>query len=568
MQQKKIRLSSLRFVCIVLIVVGVALRFTNLDTKVYWHDEVYTVFRAAGYTRMEIDQALFQNRLLPAAELLKFEEIKPGSTPVDTVRSLAVEDPQHPPLYFLATRFWMQVFGNSIAAVRSLPALLSLLGLPLMYLLAIELFESPIAAWISTVLLALSPFDILFAQTARQYSLLTAVTILSSWLLLRAMRIRHWRSWVWFGLSCAMGLYTHPFFALGTLAQGVYVLLMSVGEVRSKRTSQAITSQAITSQAIKGWLGLSLVGFLGAIALALFLYLPWIGVLLGNSGRAFATTNWTKVSPGFLYLLKLWMLSFTSLFFDLDFGFDNPVTYFVRLPIVFMIGLAFYRTIQHTSRSTGLFLLTSAFIPFLVLALPDVILGGKRSAVSRYLISCFPAVQLAVGFWLSLQVQNLRSIWQKGAIALLLAGSLISVSISAGAESWWNRDLSYFNAETARRMNGFTTPIVISDIGDDFTNTGDLISLSHRLNPDVQYLLFGSSPDLTMIPPSGTPPVLAFRPTEALQKQLEQEGWTLERVFDQERLLQVSKSAITSATFKKSEVTNAAIFGTDGAVGH
>ncbi len=532
MQQKKIRLSSLRFVCIVLIVVGVALRFTNLDTKVYWHDEIYTVFRAAGYTRMEIDQTLFQDHLLPAEELLKFEEIKPGSTPADTVRSLALEDPQHPPLYFLATRFWMQVFGNSIAAVRSLPALLSLLGLPLMYLLAIELFESPIAAWISTVLLALSPFDILFAQTARQYSLLTAVTILSSWLLLRAIRIRHWRSWVWFGLSSAVGFYTHPFFALGTLAQGVYVLLMSVGEVRSQRSFQGI----------KGWLGLPLVGFLGAIALALFLYLPWIGVLLGNSGRAFATTNWTEVSPGFLHLLKLWVLSFTSLFFDLDFGFDNPVTYLVRLPIVLMIGLAFYRTIQQTSRSTWLFLLTSAFVPFLLLALPDIILGGKRSAVSRYLISCFPAVQLAVGFWLSLQVQNLKLIWQKGAIALLLAGSLISVSISAGAETWWNRDLSYFNAETARRINGFTNPIVMSDIGNDFTNTGDLISLSHRLNPDVQYLLLSANPDLTLIPLSGTPP-LAFRPTEALQKQLEQEGWKLEQVFGQERLLRVSKSA-------------------------
>lgn len=532
MQQQKIRLGSLRFVCIVLIVVGASLRFTNLDMKVYWHDEIYTVFRAAGYTRMEIDQTLFQNRVLPAAELLKFEQIKPGSTPADTVRSLALEDPQHPPLYFLATRFWMQIFGNSIAAVRSLPALVSLLSLPLIYLLAIELFESPIAAWISTVLLALSPFDILFAQTARQYSLLTAVTIASSWLLLRAMRIRHWRSWVWFSLSCAVGLYTHPFFVLGTLAQGVYVLLMSIGEVRSKRTPQGI----------KGWLGLLPVGFLGAIALALLLYLPWIGVLLSNSERAFATTNWTKVSPGLPYLLKLWTLSFTSLFFDLDFGFDNPITYLVRLPIVVMIGLAFYSTIKQTHRSTWLFLLTSAFIPFLVLALPDIILGGKRSAVSRYLISCFPAIQLAVGFWLSLQVQNLRSIWQKGAIALLLAGSLISVSVSAGAESWWNRDLSYFNAETARRINGFIAPIVISDIGDDFTNTGDLISLSHRLNSDVQYLLFSSKPDLTLIPVSGNPSILTFRPTEALQKQLQQNGWNLERVFDQERLWRVSRS--------------------------
>ncbi|HEY9883971.1 MAG TPA: hypothetical protein V6C98_10225, partial [Thermosynechococcaceae cyanobacterium] len=94
----------LRWLVIFLIVVGVVFRFVNLNHKVYWHDEVYTSLRAAGYTGQEIGQEIFQNQVFTPKELLRFQQIRPGSTPADTVRSLAVEDPQHPPLYFLLDR--------------------------------------------------------------------------------------------------------------------------------------------------------------------------------------------------------------------------------------------------------------------------------------------------------------------------------------------------------------------------------------------------------------------------------------------------------------------------------
>ncbi len=101
----------LKWLLVFLLALGVVFRFVNLNHKVYWHDETYISLRAAGYTRGEIDDELFQNRVINSSELQKFQRIKPGSTPLDTLRSLAVEDPQHPPLYFLMTRFWMQALG-------------------------------------------------------------------------------------------------------------------------------------------------------------------------------------------------------------------------------------------------------------------------------------------------------------------------------------------------------------------------------------------------------------------------------------------------------------------------
>jgi len=414
-----------------LLTFGVVFRFVNLNHKVYWHDEVYTSLRAAGYTRNEIDQTLFQNQILPAKALQQFQQIKPGSRIEDTVRSLALEDPQHPPLYFIMARLWMQglngflsqVFHSSLTTARSLPALLSLLALPLMYVLAGELFASSAASLMATMLLALSPYDVLFAQTARQYSLMTVAVIASQWLFLRALRLTGtarlrsrgnqvrrgakaeaqrvvWVAWGWYVLAIAIGLYTHPLFGLTIMAQLAYLLVETLW-IRPGGLSPG-----------KLWLS-----FGGALVAAFILYAPWIYVMLTASQRLMSTTDWSRIPTGLDYLAKLWTLSFTSLFFDLDFGFNNPLTFAPRVLLLVALVAALvtlYWACQRSPRlltessspalknqSAWLFVLLSIVVPFLMLALPDLLQGGRRSAVSRYLVPCFPGIQLAIAYWLT-----------------------------------------------------------------------------------------------------------------------------------------------------------------------
>lgn len=521
--------NGLRWLLIGLLLLGIGFRFINLDRKIFWHDEVYTSFRAAGWTRQEIDQMLFQNQLVAAPELQKFQQIKPGSTVADTVQSLRLEDPQHPPLYFVMARMWMQRFGSSIAASRLLPALISLISLPLMYGLALELFHSRLAALLATTLLALSPFDVLFAQTARQYSLLTAVVIGSSWLLLLLMR-RPQPTWIYYGISAAVGLYTHPFFALTGLAHAVYVAGLTWATARPQKT---------LGQQISHWLrDRRLIYFSLANVLALVLFSPWIAVLLDNHSRTSATTDWTRATTSIWVLVKLWVLSFTALFFDLDFGFNNPVTLVLRLPFLLLIGAALWVVYRHTPRSTWLLIFSSILVPFLLLVIPDLVLGGKRSAVSRYLISCFPAVQLAVAYLFAKHLSARRSIWMT-VLGLTLASSILSCSVSAAAKTWWSKDLSYLNAEVIQRTNALAnpSPILVSDVGDDYTNTGDLISLSYGLDSNIRLFLVDSPLDWTPI--AGEPTVLTFRPSQNLKTAITQQGWRLEPVFEDGKLWQI-----------------------------
>ncbi|MBW4513865.1 MAG: glycosyltransferase family 39 protein [Timaviella obliquedivisa GSE-PSE-MK23-08B] len=530
---------GLRSILTIVIILGIAFRFINLDRKVYWHDEVYTSMRAAGFTRGEIDEELFQNKIIPASTLQKFQQIKPGSTVADTINSLKVEDPQHPPLYFLMARFWMQNFGGSLIASRLLPALLSLVSLPLMYKLAMELFKSQRVAWMATALLAISPFDILFAQTARQYGLLTTLIIGSSLSLLRAASqipqgsLRHssWKNWTVYGIAVALGLYTHPFFALTLIGQGVFILLNS-RYFKSRKGSVAPVAPGINH-----WLG-----FTGAIALALLLYAPWIQVLYSNAQRAAATTDWARIPQPFSYLAKLWTLSFTSLFIDLDFGFDNPWNFLLRVPFVILILSAFYFVYRRTPRRVWLFILTSVFVPFLLLALPDLLQGGKRSAVSRYLISCYPGIQLAVVYLLAIGLTTGRAFW-RGALAVVITASFISCGTSALAESWWNKDLSYDNATVSRLVNAEAAknPVLISDIGDDFTNTGDLISLSFRLKDNVRLFLMSRPSNFEAIAQESE--VLLFRPSNAIREAIAQKGWRLQMVSAPGRLWRLIRTA-------------------------
>ncbi|WP_341730437.1 glycosyltransferase family 39 protein [Microcoleus sp. EPA2] len=512
------------------ILLGIGFRGFELDRKLYWHDEAYTSLRAAGFTRQEIDDELFQNRIVPAPELQKYQRLKPGSTAADTIHSLALEDPQHPPLYFLMARLWMQEFGSSLTASRTLPALLSLLSLPLMYALAQELFASRLTSLLATALLALSPFDILFAQTARQYSLLTVTVIGSSLLLLRAVRLQRWKNWVLYGLSIALGLYTHPFFILTLIAQGIFVLCYCLFFAKTKLRGHVINSHFF----------LSVIG-------GLIIYAPWIYVLGSNLQRASDTTDWTRVAPGLLYLVKLWVLSFTALFFDLDFGFYSIWIFLARLPFLMIIVAGIYQVFHRINRAHTLFILLSIFVPFLMLALPDLIIGGKRSAVSRYLISCFPGVQLVVAYFLANSVKNRQRFWEF-ILAGVFTASIVSCVVSAFADTWWSKDVSYFNAEVAQRINqeaianrSIKDTIVISDRGNDFTNMGDLLSLSYLLDKDVRLMLISQSPDLEMLNKYSAP--LVFRPSEKLRSAFKRNQLRLEPVLANARLFRVRRAA-------------------------
>lgn len=531
----KIFFQPLIILLIIAITLGIGFRFFRLDKKVYWHDEVYTSLRAAGFNRTDIDRELFQNQIIPAQQLQKYQQIKPQSTFIGTLKSLTIENPHHPPLYYLMARLWMQKLGGSLTASRSLPALISLLSLPLIYILGWQLFNSHLTALLATTFLALSPFEILFAQTARQYSLVTVLVISSSILLLQALDSRSWKKWGLYSIVSTIGLYTHLFFCLTLISHGIFVITNwffsnYVGIISSQKKSNLSKIQLFIQR-------LPLDFFMASVAI-IILYIPWIVVVINNLQRVYNTTNWVRVLVSFDFLVKKWILGFSSLFIDLDFGFNNIGTYLLRLLFLILIIYGIYVVYRSCNLFTKLFILSSIFVPFIILIIPDLVWGGQRSAVTRYLISCFPTIYLSVAYllakYLGRENSNLfgkQKYWQV-VLTILLTSSIVSCTVSAISDTWWHKTLSYFNAEVAKKVNASNSPILLSDIGDNYTNTGDLISLSYLLDNDVRLFLLSKSSNLEMVPNESE--LFIFRPSMKLQEAIEAKEWEFESTINGE----------------------------------
>ena len=138
---------------------------------------------------------------------------------------------------------WVNLFGNSIAVIRSLSVVFGLLALPCIYWLCLELFESPAVGWIAMGLLSISPLHILYAQEARMYSLHTFNILFSSVILLRAIRKQTKLNWLAYAATIALGLYTHPLFCFVLVPHGLYVIIKEGFKLKKTSIAYAIAME-------------------------------------------------------------------------------------------------------------------------------------------------------------------------------------------------------------------------------------------------------------------------------------------------------------------------------------
>jgi mannosyltransferase len=93
----------------------------------------------------------------------------------------------HPPLYYLGLASWRGFFGDTMWDLRTYSVLWSLVGVGALALLAGQLAGGRGALLVVIALAVVHPLDVYFAQTARMYSQLAALSTLAAWLLWRWM---------------------------------------------------------------------------------------------------------------------------------------------------------------------------------------------------------------------------------------------------------------------------------------------------------------------------------------------------------------------------------------------
>lgn len=461
-----------------LILVGIYARCANLNEKVYTVDEVRGLMRASGYMEPTLISTLYTGEVITASRLQQYQTPGLENSLGDALSSLA-NNPEHPPLYYLLMRFCLQLFQVPVAS-RWLAVGLGLLILPAIYWLCLELFGAAAVGWSAIALIAVSPFHVLIAQEARQYTLLALLTAISSALLLRSLRQNRWGYWLAYGITAALGMYSHLFFLWVLLTHGLYVLLVE----------HRLTQRFLRYLAVSVGVGIA--------------FLPWVWVVVTRLSRLEKTTRWaSKYKTDLLSRAEYWLHNLGIGFVDFDWlvSFANPLSYLL------LVGVACctYQLCRHTPKRVWLFVVLLMAVSTLAQVIPDILNGGRRSLLPRYSLTAYLGMELAVAYAIAqvfssgkrkgdsltqqvISTREKRPGWllfrRSSAVVLLLGGVISSLLITQSPG--WGRGSSAINLEIAHQINQVdqVDQIVFTDREYFY-----VLSLSYLVSPETRFIM-------------------------------------------------------------------------------
>lgn len=396
----------------------------------------------------------------------------------------------------------MRAAGSSPVAMRTLAAIISLMAFPCMYWLSLELFRSRMAGWLAVALFSVSPVHVLYAREARHYSLWTLLIVLSSSALLWSLRRQTVFAWGIYALTVILGLYSHLFFVLVVVAHALYVL-----------------ATTFTWPADRVSLPRPFRRYLYASFFSLLAFVPWLWIVLTSIPLILNLASWVEVSPPLSHLIRRWVVIYSVAFVDLE-HLDSSGQFVPLLFVWLLIGYSLYFLFRHTTKKTWLFIYILTGTMAGALVLPDLILGGVRSTIPRYLIPSYIGLQLAVVRALSVKLSSTqswqRAVWAVSVIGLLGIGSFSS-TVAVQSEAWWDKGTDYGYPEMVRSINEASRPLLFVDSynGGYF---GDTLALGHALEPHVRLKWGIESIDNLDDIADQYSDVFWYKPTPALRK--------------------------------------------------
>ena len=460
-------------------------------------DETYTLLRVSSYSEQDAVKELLTGQIIKADDFLKYQTISSDQGIIGTIAGLAKEEPQLPPLYFLAAKFWAQAFGTSKLAMRSLSVVGSLLSFPVIYWLCLELFASSAIGWMAMALFAVSPTNLRYAQEIRPYSFWLTMILMTCVLLLRAIRQPTKSNWGLYTFFSIMALYWHLLTGLVVIAQGLYVLCLEGFRITRITVAYGVS------------LGISVACLL-----------PWLWIVWSNREVAAKMLAWTSVPMPFSNLIQGAGTSLSRIFFAWHLKYHYPFIY-LAIPILILILYTLYFLYSKTSIRVWLFVFAIAGVVALPFLLADLVLGGRRSLNERYFLVCSAIALVAVAYLLTSKLTNQIpaarqfTVWQ-WITAVLLSGSILSCGLGSFSRTWWG--WSEFDVEIPLIVQKTSHPLVISDMP-----LGFIMPLARELKPQTNMQLLGAVVFDRLDLPDQFSHIFLYNPTEHLLSLVEQQ---------------------------------------------
>lgn len=212
------------FLYLAITILGCALKFTHLDTRLFWLDEISTVMHTSGIVLADPSR-------LPVNEIrhISFYDslLRMNTQPYTIAGQLygLAADVHLTPGHYAFLIFWQRIVGDSPSDYRLFSVFIFIITLPVLFLFIKELYQSDLAGWIALSLYAVSPFIHLYARDARYYILWSFFFILSNWLILKSIKHNSSKWWIAYSITAVLTLYTSVLSALFVAGHFLYVLV-------------------------------------------------------------------------------------------------------------------------------------------------------------------------------------------------------------------------------------------------------------------------------------------------------------------------------------------------------
>jgi len=219
-----------------LILIGAAtLRIYKIGDTALWLDEYYSIDLAAG-------RGYWLNDIAPNV-LVRFAELPAGGNTHAVLAGMLQTN--HPPLYFLALHVWMAAFGDQDSAVRALSVVFSILAILAFFDTARLLHGKATAFWAAAIM-ALASEQIIYAQEARGYTMLLALTLAGCDALVRIEKFGANRKRIAALGLCVLGMLLTRYLAIPLIAVfGIYAALRFRGRARTLSLAALLLASAL-----------------------------------------------------------------------------------------------------------------------------------------------------------------------------------------------------------------------------------------------------------------------------------------------------------------------------------
>jgi len=331
----------------------------------------------------------------------------------------------HPPLYYALLHFWVQAFGDSEFAVRSLSAVFGILTVAFVYRLGVVLYGERVGL-LAAAVLALSKFSIYYSQEARMYTLLPLLATVSVYYFWKLLHKPGWRNALLYVAATVLLLYTQSYGVFLVVAENGYLLgLWLLGIHRDLALKPG------------RWVALQL----GVLAL----FLPWVTVIAGGMARLEVEGFW---------LTRPTLMTVAGTFSE--FSGSQPL---LRILLVLLIALSAVSAVALLLRAGGKDERRQAFLSadflattllFACLLVPVVL----PFLVSQYSTPIYVNRAIGVGYFAFclLVAKGLPSIKPRPVYFSMIA-AIIGLSLQALAvegyvhgDQWKNRELAAYVA--------------------------------------------------------------------------------------------------------------------------